>query len=89
MTDDQHARRQKDMRSTVEVINRRRRKKDFKTTVEYTVGKQKDKDDYDHLIPTASIIPRIYGTSLIHKKDNPAPPHSGQHWIGNLQPKPW
>lgn len=58
-------------RSTYEALPRdptkKIKEKDLKITLEETVGKHKDNSD--HLIPTASIMPCIYGTPKIDKMD--------------------
>lgn len=51
------------------------KKKKLKTLLKSLVDKGKiDKDNYNFLVPTASITPRIYSTPKIHKKDIPLRP---------------
>lgn len=37
-------------------------------------SKKMTKDAHDHLIPTANVTPRIYGTPEIHEKNTPLCP---------------
>uniref|UniRef100_A0A3P9H4A1 Uncharacterized protein n=1 Tax=Oryzias latipes TaxID=8090 RepID=A0A3P9H4A1_ORYLA len=65
-------------RNTYEVLKRdptEAKKKKLKTILKKLQEEKKiDKQTYNHLIPTASIIPRIYGTRKIHKPGAPLRP---------------
>uniref|UniRef100_A0A3B3HLM2 Reverse transcriptase domain-containing protein n=1 Tax=Oryzias latipes TaxID=8090 RepID=A0A3B3HLM2_ORYLA len=51
------------------------KKKKLKTILKQLQDEKKiDKQTYNHLIPTANIIPRIYGTPKIHKPGAPLRP---------------
>uniref|UniRef100_A0A3B3H8Z3 Uncharacterized protein n=1 Tax=Oryzias latipes TaxID=8090 RepID=A0A3B3H8Z3_ORYLA len=65
-------------RNTYEVLKRdptEAKKRKLKTVLKQLQEEKKiDKQTYNHLIPTASIIPRIYGTPKIHKPGAPLRP---------------
>uniref|UniRef100_A0A672HDU0 Reverse transcriptase domain-containing protein n=1 Tax=Salarias fasciatus TaxID=181472 RepID=A0A672HDU0_SALFA len=51
------------------------KKKPLKVLLKPLLAEEKiDKDTYNHLIPTANITPRIYGTPKIRRKDAPLRP---------------
>uniref|UniRef100_A0A3B3IJH4 Uncharacterized protein n=1 Tax=Oryzias latipes TaxID=8090 RepID=A0A3B3IJH4_ORYLA len=65
-------------RNTYEVLKKdptEAKKKKLKTILKQLQEEKKiDKQTYNHVIPTASIIPRIYGTPKIHKPGAPLRP---------------
>uniref|UniRef100_A0A3P9IR28 Uncharacterized protein n=1 Tax=Oryzias latipes TaxID=8090 RepID=A0A3P9IR28_ORYLA len=65
-------------RNTYEVLKRdptEAKKRKLKTILKQLQEEKKiDKQTYNHLIPTANIIPRIYGTPKIHKPGAPLRP---------------
>lgn len=64
--------------NTYEILKKNpteQKKKTLKALLKPLLESQKiTQEAYDHLIPTASITPRIYGTPKIHKKDSPLRP---------------
>uniref|UniRef100_A0A3P8S1J5 Uncharacterized protein n=1 Tax=Amphiprion percula TaxID=161767 RepID=A0A3P8S1J5_AMPPE len=51
------------------------KKRTLKTLLKPLLGTNKiTQEAYNHLIPTANVTPRIYGTPKIHKKDTPLRP---------------
>lgn len=65
-------------RDTYEILKKdptEDKKRTLKTLLKPLLENKKiTQEAYDHLIPTANVTPRIYGTPKIHKKDTPLRP---------------